>query len=121
MLPILHFGENGGRRESGLYHLPPDADNKTIARRNTLTTGKHVLIEKVLELDGRDPGLSPQTEWKTQMSDKEHAPMVTFNRIDKSAHFSFKGRRYELQGKYNSLDDARQVAEKQCRAMGWNG
>lgn len=95
--------------------------SQPIQPRNTLTTGKRVLIEEVLEPDGYDAGLSPPTEWKTHMSDKEQAPMVTFNRIDKSAYFSFNGRRYELQGKYNSLDDARQVAEKQCRAMGWNG
>lgn len=55
------------------------------------------------------------------MSEKEQAPLVTFNRIDKSASYTFRGRRQELPGKYHSLEDARRVAEKQCRALGWKG
>lgn len=55
------------------------------------------------------------------MPHDDHAPMVTFNRIDKTAYFIFRRRRYDLPGKFKTLAEAQYVAQRQCRLMGWKG
>ena len=46
---------------------------------------------------------------------------VTHDRITGGAYFYFRGKRFDLPGKYASQGEAQKAAEDRCRAMGWRG
>ncbi|MHC2299185.1 hypothetical protein [Rhizobium mongolense] len=48
-------------------------------------------------------------------------PAVTLNQSDHTASYVFRGKKFDLPGKYSTLGDAIRDAERQCRNMGWSG
>lgn len=57
----------------------------------------------------------------SEFDPRNEKPAVTLDQITGNASFVFRGKKYDLPGKFAGLGDAQKAAEDRCRALGWRG